>query len=208
MLQETQSTSTQHGNVREGLSHSRDDSSQEYVNQNAYQAVRLTLGWSVGATTTDVREQDTNEVALPTFSGPEQDTGNFSSIVNLPQTRPHRSPPATLHALQEWEGYVIEIDDEKFTARLTDVTGGVTHAGVETEIPLDQISEGDAAKMKVGSIFHWVIGYERTGGSKKRVSNIVFRDLPSISKSDLRDGQKWAHKIVAAFEQYQKPKKW
>lgn len=69
------------------------------------------------------------------------------------------------------------------------------------EIPLDQISEADAAKMKVGSIFRWVIGWERKAGHKRLVSRVVVRDLPAITRSDMRDGRIWAHKIVAAFEQ-------
>lgn len=197
----TLSSTTQGGNAREGLSHSGDYSSQEYLVQNAYQAVRLALESRGGATTTDVREQDTNESALPSLFSLKLDTRRFLSSVNVPQTRPHRSPPATLHALQEWEGYVTEINDENFTARLTDLTGGVTDAGVEAEIPLDQISKANAVKMKVGSIFRLVIGWERKVGYKELVSRVVVRDLPAIKASDIRDGQNWAHKIVAAFEQ-------
>ena len=107
----------------------------------------------------------------------------------------------TFHALQEWEGYVTEINDTEFTARLTDLTAGATYAGEEADIPIDEISEADAAKMQVGSIFRWVIGYERTAGTKKRVSHIVFRDLPAITKTDLQDGEEWAREIMAAFKQ-------
>ena len=42
-----------------------------------------------------------------------------------------------------------------------------------------------AEKMQVGSIFRWVIGYERSAGPVRRVSQIVFRDLPAISQGDL-----------------------
>ena len=96
----------------------------EYLVQNAYQAVRLALEQGVGASTTDVRDQDTRGATLPAFSGREQDTDNFSRIVNLPEPQPYRSPPATLYALQEWEGFVTEISDTEFSARLTDLTSG------------------------------------------------------------------------------------
>ena len=139
----------------------------EYLVQNAYQAVRLALEQGVGATTTDVRDQDTRGATLPAFSGREQDSDDFSRIANLPQPRARRSPPATLHALQEWEGYVTEINDTEFSARLTDLTSGANYAREEADIPLVEISEDDAAKMQVGSIFRWVIGYERAAGSKK-----------------------------------------
>ena len=200
MLQAAQSTATEHGNARKALSDSGEDDQREYLVQNAFQAVRLALEQGVGATTTDVRDQDTRGATLPAFSGREQDSDDFSRIANLPQPRARRSPPTTLHALQEWEGYVTEINDKKFTARLTDLTAGLTYAGEEADIPLDEISEADAAKIQVGSIFRWVIGYERAAGSKKRVSNIVFRNLSAITRTDLRDGEEWAHKIIAAFE--------
>ena len=201
MLQAAQSTATEHGNAREKLSDSGEDDARDYLVQNAYQAVRLALEQGVGAPTTDVRDQDTRGATLPAFSGREQDSDNFSRIVNLPEPLPYRSPPASLHALQEWEGFVTEISDAEFSARLTDLTSGANYAREEADIPLDEISEDDAAKMQVGSIFRWVIGYERAAGSKKRVSNIVFRDLSAITRTDLRDGEEWAHKIIAAFEQ-------
>ena len=72
--------------------------------------------------------------------------------------------------LQEWEGYVTEIKDTEFAARLTDLTSGAKYAGEEACIPLEEISDDDADKMQVGSIFRWVIGYECKGRAKKRVS--------------------------------------
>ena len=54
--------------------------------------------------------------------------------------------------------------------------------------------------MAVGSIFRWVIGYERTPeGTRKRVSQIVFRDLPRMTESDLRAGREWARKVAPAL---------
>ncbi len=201
MLQAAQSTAAQHANARERLSDFDEDDAREYLVQNADQPVRLLLEQGVGSPTTSVHDQDMEGMTMPAFAGREQDADNFSWIVNLPQPRPHRSPPVTFHALQEWEGYVTEINDMEFTASLTDLTAGATFAGEEADIPIDEILEADAAKMQVGSIFRWVIGYERTAGSKKRVSHIVFRDLPAITRTDLRDGEEWAHKIMATFEQ-------
>ena len=139
--------------------------------------------------------------APPTFTGQETDSANLARIVNCPPSVRLRPTPS-FHALQEWEGYVVELNDAEFTARLTDLTAGASYAGEEADIPLEEISESDAARMKVGSIFRWVIGYERSpAGAKKRVSQIVFRDLPRITKSDLRAGKEWTSKIAAAFGQ-------
>lgn len=118
--------------------------------------------------------------------------------------RPHTTatPAASLHALQEWEGYVTEIKESEFVANLLDVTAGDIYAGEEAVIPLDEISETDAAKMHTGSIFRWVIGYERapSSGNKRRVSQIVFRDLPAFTKRDLKEAEEWAEEMMAVFD--------
>ena len=201
MLQAAQSTVAQHANARDRLSDFDEDGVRQNLVRNADQVVKLALEHGPGSPTTSVHDQDMEGVTMPAFAGREQDGDLLSRILILPEPRVHRPPPVTFHALQEWEGYVTEINDTEFTARLTDLTSGATYAGEEAHIPLDEISEGDAAKMQVGSIFRWVIGYERKAGSKKRVSHIVFRDLPAITRTDLRDGQKWADKIMTAFEQ-------
>ena len=41
--------------------------------------------------------------------------------MSLPECR---APKATFHALQEWEGYVVEIGETDFVARLIDLTAG------------------------------------------------------------------------------------
>ncbi len=101
---------------------------------------------------------------------------------------------------QEWEGYVTDVDDTEFSARLTDLTSGMNCANEEAHIPFDEISEDDVAKMQVGSIFRWTIGYECTAGSKKWMSQIVFHDLPVFTMNNRRDAEKWANSILRAFE--------
>lgn len=103
-----------------------------------------------------------------------------------------------MHALQEWEGYVLEIGPTALEARLLDVTAGALAETEEATIPLEEISLHDREQMRVGSVFRWVIGYERsTGGVQKRVSQIVFRDLPVVADSDVSEGRDWARKVMA-----------
>ncbi|MDE2741112.1 MAG: hypothetical protein OXI58_05960 [Gemmatimonadota bacterium] len=205
MLQVAQSTAVQHTNPgNKKLSDFGENAVQEEpLVQNANQAITSALEQGTGSPTTSIHDhdQDMEEETLPAFADHEQDSDVLSWVLNFPKPPARPSPPVTLHALQEWEGYVTEINDAEFTARLTDLTAKATYAGEEANIPLDEILEDDAAKLQVGSIFRWVIGYERTAGAKKRVSYIVFRDLPAITKTDLRDGEEWARKIMAAFEQ-------
>ena len=112
-----------------------------------------------------------------------------------------RAPKVTFHALQEWEGYVVEIGETDFVARLIDLTAGSEYEDAEATIPVAEISGRDAKRIREGSIFRWVIGYERSvTGTRKRVSRIVFCDLPAITEADLRDAEAWAAETARAFE--------
>ena len=121
-------------------------------------------------------------------------------------SHPSRSTPepkAFLHVLQEWEGYVVEMRSDEFVARLVDLTAGSTHEEEEALIPWAAISQNDVASVDVGSIFRWVIGYERSAaGTRKRVSRIVFRDRPRMSQRDLREGRRWARETMRAFNRH------
>lgn len=86
-------------------------------------------------------------------------------------------------------------------ARLIDLTAGSSHEEEEAIIPVAELSDDDAVKMHMGSIFRWVIGYERSpAGTKKRVSQIVFRDLPAMTRTDLQEGEAWAQKVIRALD--------
>ena len=145
------------------------------------------------------RDRDVGVGQPRAFTGGEQNTSPIGTV-DLPPLRTRAAPTATLHALQEWEGHVVEVGTSDFIARLADLTDDLADGEEEATIPLDEISDNDVAKMRVGSIFRWVIGYERSvSGSKKRVSHIVFRDLPAITKSDLRDGEAWARETIRSL---------
>ena len=177
------------------------DAAQDIV-RNANEAIDWALAHRTSlALATDSPPKNEEVATRQTFISNEQGDSSLSSIMNLPLPQPHRAPTATLHALQEWEGYVLDIDNTNFTARLVDLTAGASHEDEEAVIPLMEISDDDVNKMQVGSIFRWVIGYERSATrTKKRVSQFVFRDLPAITKSDLRDGEAWANEIVRSFD--------
>ena len=92
---------------------------------------------------------------LRPFTGTEQNETRPDRVVNLPGRRTTPKLTPSLHALQEWEGYVTEINDSDFVANLLDITAGDTYAGEEVVIPLEEISEADVARMHTGSIFRW-----------------------------------------------------
>ncbi len=135
----------------------------------------------------------------PTSNRIGSDVGAVIALPDLAQDSP-TLPQVSFHQLQEWDGYVIEIGEDDFTVRLLDLTAGSSHEEEEAVIPLSEISEDDRKRMRLGSIFRWVIGYERSAsGSKQRVSRIVFRELPVVTKQDIAEGEEWARKVAQSW---------
>ena len=199
MSQSDQFTAAQHVNALEGLS-SDEHVTLENLVRDVDQAVHLVLVPGTDARITSVPGLDAEAATLPASAGCEQYEDSFSRILDFPQPWSLPRPATTLHALQEWEGYVLEIGGKDFVARLVDLTVGASYEGEEAAIPLAELSDEDLSKMRPGSIFRWVIGYERNAaGTKKRVSQIVFRDLPAITKTDLRDGETWALETIRSL---------
>ena len=103
--------------------------------------------------------------------------------------------------IQEWEGYVVEVGPNDFIGRLLDVTRGDKSESEEVVIPLDELSEEDAANIGEGAIFRLVVGREvASTGEKTTTSRVVFRALPRVTEEDWEEGRKWAEEILRAFE--------
>lgn len=114
--------------------------------------------------------------------------------LSLPLSEPVFSASDTSFvALQEWEGYVIAINDDDFEARLLDLTARAKREEEEATIPYSEISEKERSEMRLGSIFRWTIGYESApSGTRRRISQIVFRDLPVVTQRDADEAWDWA----------------
>ena len=113
---------------------------------------------------------------------------------------PKASRSVVMHTLQEWEGYILELGDSDFTAHLTDLTARSEQAE-EAIIPLEEIADDDLGRLQLGTIFRWVIGYERSiSGTKRRVSQIVLRDLPAMTEQDRSEGGAWAKRVARVME--------
>ncbi len=153
-----------------------------------------------GSSTTDQSGLAANAPVNPTHVGGQGNGAPRNGRVNI--LPPYVAPvlTASLHALQEWEGYVTDIGTDEFGARLLDLTAGDSVACEDAVIPLDEISAEDRQNMESGSIFRWVIGYERSvGGTRRRVSQIVFLDLPPVTDRDLERGREWADRLRAQW---------
>jgi hypothetical protein len=68
-----------------------------------------------------------------------------------PRTQPVEP---SFYPLQEWEGYVIDIADDVFTARLVDLTAG-DEQEEEADFPIAELSIADKNQLRPGAIFRW-----------------------------------------------------
>ena len=165
--------------------------------QNLDDAFLLGVAHEAEALTMGVIDMGEGAAPRTTSAGRQQQYDVFASVLECPDPEPWSE--RTFHAIQEWEGYVVAIRDEDFVVRLRDMTAGST-SEEEAEIPLAEISRQDSEKIHPGSVFRWVIGYERSAsGTKRRVSEIVFRDVPEITETDLRDGAAWADEAIRSL---------
>ncbi|MCJ2102701.1 hypothetical protein [Methylobacterium sp. E-046] len=103
----------------------------------------------------------------------------------------------SLQPLQEWEGYVVELAGDNFTAKLVDRTAGQSSEEEIAEFPIADLSENDRKLLRPGAVFRWVIGYQRSiGGQRRRVSQLVFRRMPSWSRRDLSRAKARAKDLI------------
>ena len=119
------------------------------------------------------------------------------NVVSLPQF--NKVPEQIITPfilLQEWEGYVQTVSDEKFTASLFDLTNRREIEDEEADFSIDDLTEDDKKLLKPGAVFRWLIGYRSIGGTKERISKTVFRRLPQWTKSDFKAAKAKAEDIA------------
>lgn len=109
-------------------------------------------------------------------------------------------PASVVTATQEWEGYVLTVESDIFTARLLDITAGSPVEQEEAEIPIEDVSQDDRDLLKEGAVFRWVIGNQITrGGQKRRVSQIIFRRLPAWTETEIEEAKRVAETTSQAI---------
>jgi hypothetical protein len=103
-------------------------------------------------------------------------------------------PPPTLKGrfkmLQQWEGYVVEVNDNEFSAIITDKTN-LENEDQYAIINSEDISPDDLFLLEPGAVFYWSIGfYDYPGRGRSRESRIRFRRLIGPSKADISRSEK------------------
>ena len=117
------------------------------------------------------------------------DAFSYEAVIKSKPSTP--ASRQTFHPLQEWEGYVSEINMEEgfFSADLVDISSGSKTITGTVEFELEELSPADRKLLAAGAVFRWSVGYMDANGTRKRLSQIVFRNLPVWTKSDLESGK-------------------
>lgn len=147
-------------------------------------------GWSAG------RPETLGPPVVRLATTPPENRGDLSGIFPQ-QVAATRAAQQGFAVLQEWEGYVVEVAKDFFTARLVDLTAGGHVEEEEGNFPLAELSDADRRQVRPGAVFRWTIAYRRApGGTKQRVSLMVFRRLPAWTRRELersrREAGEWA----------------
>lgn len=144
-------------------------------------------------------ENDFESKHSPTVGGSY--SNNYSHFIpDLPKqiTLAYRRDVSSFYALQEWEGYVTKIKEDTFEAELVDLTSIDKPYQERAIIEKKELSLDSLELLKDGAVFRWSIGYEiLSGGTKQRVSRIVFRRIPAWSKIDLEEAKEVAKSIIS-----------
>ena len=113
------------------------------------------------------------------------DSGTFVVLPSQPYLIP--PPPSRVRehfiALQKWKGYVTEVGQDTFHARLIPLLG--EGPDLHAEIWIEEMEEEDRAFIEPGAIFYWSIGYLDRPSGRQRTSIIRFQRLPTWTKREL-----------------------
>ena len=112
-----------HGTAFEALSVVDEYSPEETLIQYVNQPDKRIFRYGSFPLTTDVRPLEREADVQLEFPIREQEEDGFFQILEFPRPRPQKHALTTLHALQEWEGYVVEVRNTDFVARLVDLDG-------------------------------------------------------------------------------------
>jgi hypothetical protein len=106
----------------------------------------------------------------------------------------------TFVPIEQWEGVVLQVEDDAFVARLINKT----HEHVPDEegrFTFAQLSSPeDQGLVTPGSIFYFSVGYEESPSRQRHLSAFLrFRRLPAWTKTELDELQARADRLVALF---------
>ncbi len=86
---------------------------------------------------------------------------------------------------QNWIGYVLDINEESFFAKLDDKNNPTTYETAYFEIA--EVSKDDFELLKKGAIFYWSVGYANLNGQISKQSFIRFKRSVKITEDEFEE---------------------
>lgn len=125
------------------------------------------------------------------------DLGSVEPIfLPAPLARPRES----FHVRQKWEGYVTEVGEETFSAKLLPIRG--QESELEAEIYLEYVEQPDLDLVEPGAVFYWSIGdIIKPSGNTCRASQIRFRRLPPWTKQQIETARAKAEELMSLLDE-------
>lgn len=136
-----------------------------------------------------------------TNNAPSHPESNYSEVPpRVVLTRPVSSQNS-FRLLQRWDGTVVSLDDDTFTAVIRDKTNPLNY-DEEVTISFEEVPPEDHGLIMRGAIFYWSVGYsEGPGRPRERASRIRFRRLPAWSEREISDAANRAAALIDALNE-------
>ncbi|MEH3105493.1 MAG: hypothetical protein PGN12_16530 [Sphingomonas phyllosphaerae] len=89
----------------------------------------------------------------------------------------------SMNTLQEWEGLIIDVRGDGFSARLKDLTDRNRREEL-AEFDFDAVDKVDLVRVREGAVFHLIVGYTRRSGARRLETIVYFRRHLAKSNDD------------------------
>lgn len=113
---------------------------------------------------------------------------------------PRPSPPKDrFMVLQKWEGTVLSVEGDAFTASLRDLSDR-RKPEEEVTVPIDEVEDSDRELLVPGGVFYWSLGYRvNLASNRERVASLRFRRLPAWTEAELDEVRRKAERLERRF---------
>ncbi len=149
----------------------------------------------VGVSAANMPDVQSSELASIAMTADTSVTETQTAAPPRHQRRlPPKGPRERFDIKGKWQGHVVSVGEETFTAIIEDVLE--QSPDEQVEIYLEEISPDDRPLVVPGARFYWAIGYRDViGGYRMRASIIRMQRLPDWTADDLREAQGWATRM-------------
>ena len=117
---------------------------------------------------------------------------NDNELIKTPTKRP----------IREWEGYVVEIKNDSFIAKLVNVKNNSKLPKESGKFKLSMLSLEDQNELQLGSRIRWTIDWEiLPNDQRQNVSKVILLDTPEITEKVIENAYKKSAEMTKRLNQ-------